>query len=71
MLQEDKLSEGEIEMIWAATNKGDLEGKLTIIKTLKEVSKSLKEKHVNSFLKNIYAIQTKDLYIDEIDVRIE
>ena len=68
MLNEDKLSDSEIELIWGATNKGDLEGKLTILKILKEISRSLNEKHINTLLGYIYASNSKALITDEIDV---
>ena len=71
MLQEDKLSDGEMEMIWGATNKGDLEGKLTILKTLKEISHSMKPKHIKVLLENIYSNKSSDLLNDEIDLIYE
>jgi hypothetical protein len=69
MIQEDKLSDGEMELIWAATKKGDLEGKLTILKTLKEISKSLKHKHIQLLLNNIYS-SSGELIKEEIDVTL-
>lgn len=69
MIQEDKLSDGEMELIWASTKKGDLEGKLTILKTLKEISKSLKQKHIKLLLNNIYS-SNGELIKEEIDVNI-
>lgn len=71
MLEEDKLSNGEIEMIWNATKKGDIEGKLTILKTLKEISHSLKDKHIKMFLDNIYSSKPEDLTNEEIDLVYE
>jgi ubiquitin carboxyl-terminal hydrolase 34 len=71
MLQEDKLSTGEIEMIWNATKKGDLEGKLTILKTLKEIAHSFKAKHIKMFLDNIYNSKPEDLIQEEIDLIYE
>jgi ubiquitin C-terminal hydrolase len=71
MLQEDKLSFGEMEMIWGATKKGDLEGKLTILKTLREVSRSLQPKHIKVLLDNIYNSKSTDLINDEIDLIYE
>jgi len=68
MLQEDKLSSGEMEIIWNGTKKGDLEGKLTILKTLKEISSSLKEKHIKMLLENIYQSEPKVLINEEIDL---
>jgi ubiquitin carboxyl-terminal hydrolase 34 len=68
MLQEDKLSSGEMEMIWNGTKKGDLEGKLTILKTLKEISQSLKEKHIKMLLENIYLSEPQVLINEEIDL---
>jgi hypothetical protein len=68
MLQEDKLSSGEMEIIWNGTKKGDLEGKLTILKTLKEISSSLKEKHIKMLLDNIYQSEPKVLINEEIDL---
>ena len=73
MLNEDKLSEEEIEMIWAKTKKGDLEGKLTILKILKDVSKSLNGKHVTSLLNNIYNSKSEshEFIDEEIDLIYE
>jgi len=73
MLQEDKLSEEEVEMIWAKTKKGDLEGKLTILKILKDVSKSLSGKHVTSLLNNIYSSKSEshEFIDEEIDLIYE
>jgi hypothetical protein len=71
MLKEDKLSDGEMEMIWSATKKGDLEGKLTILRTLKEISKSLQPKHISVLLENIYGSKTTELVDDEIDLIYE
>jgi hypothetical protein len=68
MLQEDKLSSGEMEIIWNGTKKGDLEGKLTILKTLKEISSSLKEKHIKMLLENIYQSEPKVLINEEIEL---
>jgi len=68
MLQEDKLSSGEMEIIWNGTKKGDLEGKLTILKTLKEISQSLKEKHIKMLLENIYQSEPHVLINEEIDL---
>lgn len=68
MLQEDKLSSGEMEIIWNGTKKGDLEGKLTILKTLKEISQSLKEKHIKMLLENIYLSEPQVLINEEIDL---
>jgi hypothetical protein len=68
MIQEDKLSDGEMELIWSATKRGDLEGKLTILKTFKEISKSLKPKHIKTLLENIYMSTGHDLINEEIDV---
>lgn len=68
MLQEDKLSSGEMEIIWNATKKGDLEGKLTILKTLKEISSSLKEKHIKMLLTSIYQSEPHVLINEEIDL---
>ena len=70
MMQEDKLSDGEMELIWSATNRGDLEGKLTILKTFKEISKSLKPKHIKLLLDNIYSATGQELINEEIDVII-
>lgn len=69
MMQEDKLSDGEMELIWSATKRGDLEGKLTILKTFKEISKSLKPKHIKTLLDNIYSATGQELITEEIDVK--
>jgi len=73
MIKEDKLSEEEIEMIWSKTRNGDLEGKLTILKILKEVSKSLSERHVTALLNNIYSSKSEnqDFIDEEIDLIYE
>ena len=70
MILEDRLSDNEIQLIWNATNKGDLEGKLTILKIFKDISKILKQKHIEMLLKNIYSMGSTELINDEIDVRI-
>ena len=68
MIQEDKLSDKEIDLIWSATKNGDLEGKLTILKTFKEISKSLKPKHIKLLLDSIYQSTGSDLINEEIEV---
>jgi len=68
MLNEDRLSEAELELIWSATKKGDLEGKLTILKILKEISGSLKPKYNRLLLDKIYASKSEDIIIEEIEV---
>ena len=70
MLHEDKLSETELELIWASTKKGDLEGKLTILKILKEISSSLKPKYVNILLDKIYMSKSEDIIYEEVEVSI-
>ena len=47
MIQNNKLSETELSIIWEATQKGDLEGKLTILNIFKEIIGSFKENHLN------------------------
>lgn len=71
MIQEDKLSDNELEIIWNATNKGDLEGKLAILKLLQYLSKLMKPNHQNSLLKNIFNTKPVDLINDEIELLIE
>lgn len=68
MLSENKLSEGDIKIIWEATKKGDLEGKLEILKLLKEISLYLKENHINMLLENIYSSDPENLIKEEIDL---
>jgi hypothetical protein len=68
MIKEDKLSDKEFELIWSGTNKGDLEGKLTILKLFKDLSKVMKNKHLEMLLKNIYSTKQSDLLNDEIEV---
>lgn len=68
MLTENKLSSKEIEIIWAATKKGDLEGKLTILKMLKEISHNFGYDHIKYLLNNIYSSFTDDLLTEEVEV---
>ena len=68
MIKSDRLSENEFELIWNATNKGDLEGKLTILKLLKELSKAMKNKHLDMLLQKIYSTKSNELINEEIDV---
>ena len=69
MIQEDKLSDQELGIIWEATKKGDLEGKLTILKTLKEIFKRLKEKHLKVISEQLYNTPPNELTNEEIDVK--
>lgn len=73
MLEEDKISDEEIEMIWSKTKKGDLEGKLTILKILKDISKSLQGKHVSALLANIYDSKSdsQEFIDEEVDLIYE
>lgn len=71
MLLEDKLSNEEMEIIWEATKKGDSEGKLTILKLLKEISSYLKEKQIKMILTNIYITDPENLIKEEIDLIYE
>jgi len=68
LLFEDKLSESEMELIWNATKKGDLEAKLSILKILKEISRSLKPKYIKILLDSIYGNEPQELLNEEIDV---
>jgi len=68
MLSEDKLSNKEMGLIWEATKKGDLEGKLTILKLLKEISLYLKEKHIKMLIESIYLTDSEHLIKEEIDL---
>lgn len=68
MIKEDKLSDKEMELIWQATKKGDLEGRLSILKTFKEISKVLKQKHISMLLENIYQDSSQELIPEEIEV---
>jgi hypothetical protein len=68
MLSEDKLSNEELELIWEATKKGDLEAKLTIMKLLEEISLNLKDKHVDILLKHVYLTEPENLIKEEIDL---
>jgi ubiquitin carboxyl-terminal hydrolase 9/24 len=71
LLIDDKLSEEQIEMIWSATKKGDLEGKLNVLKMLKDITKYLKPKHVKVLLEKIYNYSTEqELINEEIEVKI-
>ena len=72
MLQDNKLKDGEMGMIWGGNKKGDLEGKLTILKTLKDISKALQPKHIKVLLDNIYRGSSgSELINDEIDLIYE
>jgi len=59
-----------MEIIWNATKKGDLEAKLSILKILKDLSKSLKPKYINILLNKVYSNEPQDLLNEEIDVII-
>jgi len=71
LLQENKISDNEIETICAGIKTvGHIEEKLTILKLLNEVSLSLSEKHVNLILNLIYSanLQIQELHKEEIDL---
>ncbi len=68
LIQEQKLSESEMELIWNATKKGDLEAKLSILKILKEITKSLNPKYIKILLNKIYTNEAQELLNEEIDV---
>jgi ubiquitin C-terminal hydrolase len=73
LAREEKLSEGEIELIWKATRKGDLEGKMTILKILKDISGSLNKIHLKKILDHIYEsnIKSGEILIEEINLIYE
>lgn len=68
LLQKDELTEDEIKLILSGTQKGDLEGKLTILNLIKELSINFKPKHIQIILNNIYNQSTFDLNLTEIDL---
>ena len=63
---ENRLSQNELEMIWAATKKGDLEGKMTIVKILREISRFLTSDNLKILINKIYADEAHELGKDEL-----
>ncbi len=70
MIHKEKLSLKELEIIWEATRKGDLEGKLTILKIIKDLFKSFNQQHINFVSDRLYSTHINELSIEEIDVTI-
>jgi hypothetical protein len=70
MIQKEKLLVKELEIIWEGTRKGDLEGKLTILKIIKDLFKSFNQQHINFLSDKLYSTQLNELSIEEIDVTI-
>ena len=68
MIQNNKLSETELSIIWEATQKGDLEGKLSILNIFKEIIGSFKENHLNYIIHKLYSIPSNELTNEEINV---
>ena len=68
LLDKDQLTEEDIKLILSGTQKGDLEGKLTILNLIKELSSHFKPKQIEVLLNNIYSHIDPDINITEIDL---
>ena len=68
LLDKDQLTEDDIKLILSGTQKGDLEGKLTILNLIKELSSHFKPKQIDVLLNNIYSHIDPDISITEIDL---
>ena len=68
LLDKDQLTEDDIKLILSGTQKGDLEGKLTILNLIKELSSHFKPKQIEVLLNNIYSHIDPDINITEIDL---
>lgn len=70
LIKEDKLKENELQLVLSFLSKGDLEGKLMILKMLKDICKNMNAKHISTILNLIYKNDPSSLNIlkEEIDV---
>ena len=68
MLKNNEISEEEIKLIWALTEQGDLEAKMTIIKLLSDLMININEKESNIILDCINKEKDKKLNENEIEL---
>jgi len=71
MINENILSTEELEIVWNATTKGDMETKLSIYKVLSEISLHFKNEHLDFLIKKISNIPPSDIIPDEIELVYE
>lgn len=68
LLEHGKLKEDEVSLIWNATKKGDLEGKLSVLDILSKVHDLLTSKQINALLENIFSQDSHEILIQEVDL---
>ena len=71
LLENDKLTDEDLNLIWNATKSGDLEAKLTILKILKEICSSIKSQYVHKLIENMLGDSTTELIDEEIKLIFE
>jgi hypothetical protein len=70
MLKENKLGFEELSLIWNYAKKADYEGKLTILKILKDMSRHMNSESIKSLLSKIYlkSEDSENLINEEVEV---
>lgn len=73
LFKEDQMTSEDIDLIWGFAAKADLEGKLMILKILKDLCRTMKNKHIQLLLNNIYCknilSKKEPLINEEVEVR--
>lgn len=68
IIREGEISEGELQQIWGAASKGDLESKMAVIKILGFVLRSMSNVQAEKLISYIFASKPTDLLSDELEV---
>lgn len=68
LLEHGKLKDQDVALIWNATKKGDLEGKLSVLDILTKVHSLLSIDQINALLDNIFSQNQQDIIIQEVDL---
>lgn len=71
LMKENKLGNDELSLIWNFAKKADYEGKLTILKILKDLSRFMSSESINCLLSKIFqkSEEQDNLVNEEIEVR--
>jgi hypothetical protein len=70
LLEKERMSETDLDIIWNVTSKGDLEAKLIILKIFFELSRKINTQTKHRLISKIYSIDKNNLIIEEFKVKI-
>jgi hypothetical protein len=71
LINESSLDVKDLEQVWNATTKGDMETKLSVYKVLSDISLHFKNDHLSFLIKKISEIPPQDIISDEIELVYE